>query len=357
MQRLGELTAEILGTKKDTPFLAFAAHMLKHGGDFGLMERESNRLLAPLPTIIKAAVAAGNPTVSGWASEIAAFAQISQDFITENTRTSVLGALDYVPAPFMTALGVETTAPVAAWVGPGGMIPMKKPVLADIDPLQRTKLAFMIALTEELFQTTGVPLLNYLRDTVSRVINYGSDRALIDPFLGGTADNPASLLYGQAPTQSTGSAFAQIEADLAVLFAAIGTNLFRTLGVVAPSTALFLAKLKNTAGAAVFPDMGAVGGAIWGVKFVVSDAAVLTGSPGGNVIAMLDGSKIIVADEGLLTLDVGRVTSAQFTDSPVAGAANQTSAFQTNARILRAMRYLNWSKARSDATAWTTVNY
>lgn len=356
--RLSDLTREISGQHRDVPMTKFIELMLRHNGRLDMAAAEAPRLIAPLDRIIKmATVPTGDTTTAGWASETVGFGSMSANWVAENERPTILAQLPYVPAPFLVPTGVEIGAPTATWVGQGRPIPMAKPTVGAVAPMQRTKIAVLISFSEDLFMATGAALLGNIRDAVSRAVNYGLDRAMIDPFLGPSVDGPQSLLYALTPTQSTGSSAAQILADMKALFSSFGSSLRRAVGVCAPSTALIFATLQDTLGVRVFPEMSAVGGNIWGVPFVVTDAASLVGSPGGKVVALLDGSKIVVADDGLITFAVSSVATAQFTDTPTAGAANQVSAFQTNVRILKALRYVNFARASTSAAAYFTVAY
>lgn len=358
MERLADLTREISGQRRDVPMNKFIELMLRHGGDLRRASAEAPRLISPLDGIVRmAAVAPGDTTTAGWAAETVGFGAMSANWVSENERASLLANLPYVPAPFLVPTGVETGAPVASWVGQGRPIPMSKPTIGAVAPMQRTKVAVLTAFTEELFTATGPALLAHIKDAVSRAVTYGLDRVMIDPDRAADVDGPASLLYGLTPTQSTGSTAAQVLADMKALFGSFGSSLRRAVGACAPSTALFLATLQDSLGVRLFPDMTAVGGTIWGVKFIVTDAASLVGSPGGKVVAILDGSKIVVADDSLITFAVSTVTSAQFNDAPTAGPANMISAFQTNTRILKALRYVNFARASASAAAFFIVAY
>ena len=65
---------------------------------------------------------------------------------------------------------------------------------------------------------------------------------------------------------------------------------------------------------------------------------------------LVDGSRIVVADSGELTVEASGQGSIQMSDAPASPATSTVSLFRSNLVALRAVRYLNWT-AMPDAVA------
>jgi hypothetical protein len=72
------------------------------------------------------------------------------------------------------------------------------------------------------------------------------------------------------------------------------------------------------------------------------------------IILMLP-NQILLADDGMVTLDASREASLQMDsapDSPATASTVPISMFQQNMVALRAERYISWVKARSTSVAF-----
>jgi hypothetical protein len=93
---------------------------------------------------------------------------------------------------------------------------------------------------------------------------------------------------------------------------------------------------------------------------VVSNSANQVGSPvsgEGHLMVVASAPDILMADEGGVTIDASREASIEMLDNPTNDAAAGTpttmvSMFQTNSVAIRATRFINWKKRRSDAVAY-----
>ncbi len=350
-----------LAEKRELGLLALAWLLLKHNGDDYKMAQEAGRfaiLSRNVEQVCKGAVEAGSPLDAGWASELSAYQVVSRDWVACNETDSVLAQLKYRRISFDQNTIVETVPPQSAWTGPGVPIPLTRLTLASTARLPQKKLACMVGFTSESFDDWTPGVAANINEVMKRADVTALDRALIDPDLGPTDNGPGSLLHGLSPTPYTGASATQVEADFAALFAATHANdLKRALGVCAPATALFLARLRDANGFRVFPQMGATGGSIWNVPFVTTTACALVGSPGGNVIALIDASKVLVADDGILLLGASGTAAVQFDDAPSGGGADVVSAFQTHTKLLKLLRVVNFQRAAADAASFFVADY
>jgi HK97 family phage major capsid protein len=297
------------------------------------------------------AVGAGDTTTPGWAAESASLRGITSEFIENVTRLTVLGQLDYVRVPFLTRTLVETGAFAADWVAQGQPIPMSRATLAAPTMLQMKKVGVLVPFTGELFESWSAATQANLLDSITRAVVFAMNYALLDPSYGETLTRPASVTNGIAPTQSTGSTAAQVTADLKALLAAF-SDFSRVLIAMSPSSALHLSQLLTTGGVNAFPAMSVTGGSIWGVPVAVTHAAAQLGSPGSNLVVAIDGRRILVADDGVITAEGSTQAALQFSDTPSGGPTSAVSLYQTNTRALRLIRYLNYERASAGAVAW-----
>jgi hypothetical protein len=188
-------------------------------------------------------------------------------------------------------------------------------------------------------------------DSITRAVLFAMDASLLDPSYGETVERPASLTNGISPSQSTGATDAQIRADLKVLLSGF-SDFSRVVIAMSPASALHLSQLLTAGNAFAFPDVKVNGGSIWGVPVVTTTAAALVASPASNFIVAIDGARVLVVDDGLVTAEASTAASLQFSDTPSAGPTSLVSLFQTGTRALRLMRYLNYQRASAAAVRW-----
>jgi hypothetical protein len=94
----------------------------------------------------------------------------------------------------------------------------------------------------------------------------------------------------------------------------------------------------------MFPDIGPLGGTLFGVPALTSRAA-------GVHVVLVDAADLVVTDDGL-DVEQSTVTSIQMDSAPSAGAADMISAFQTGSVFLKLTRHLHWTLMHSDAVGF-----
>jgi len=185
-------------------------------------------------------------------------------------------------------------------------------------------------------------------------------------FLDATAASnhrPAGLRNGVVAIASAGADIDAVTEDLAALWAdADATDLPQDSAVyiMRPTIARRLGLMRNELSSdRIFPGISARGGSLLDVPILTSNYA-----PDGFVI-LLFASEVYFSDDGVVTVDASREASIQMIDAKNDGVTNAStdldedypvpvpttlvSMYQTDSVALRAHRFINWSKRRSNA--------
>lgn len=266
----------------------------------------------------------------------------SRAFVNVVQRATLLGRLTgTVPAPVGAGIpAIDATDIAATWVGDAGWLPLARFDLG-LKFTAVTKLGIMIAVTRELLRATDDRALSLLEAFVVRALRLAEDRALLDVNSAITNLSPAGLLNGVSAI-STGS---PDDADFVALWDAVRDgDPMRPFFIVSPRGALFLAAQRGSGGAALYPDIGPLGGSLFGVPVLTSRAA-------GEHLILIDAAELVVSDNGL-EVTLSTETSIQMDSGPSASPSNVVSPFQTNAAALKFVRYLHWQLMHDDAIAF-----
>lgn len=374
MERLSDLTREMVHKSKMAGAMQYFWLLAKHNAGspntgLAMAAQEAKRFAltgGELERVLMAAVAVGTTTTAGWAQELSPYAGLTQEWVKSITAKTILGQLPYLRVPFRTSTIADVSPGSAAWVAEGMPIPASKMNLTKTAALDMKKVCALVPVTDELLESWGAAVQANLEDLISRTVRYAIDRSLLDPDQGVTTARPASLTNGIAAGQSTGSTAAQALADFKAMLTGPLTGTqdpSRVVIVMPPTSALFLSQLLTTGGSFAFPQLGALGGAISGVPVIVSPAAAMIGSPNSNIVAAVDASRVIVADEGLMLVDVASAAAIELKDDPtntgVGGtvATSMVSMFQTHTKLLRISLYKNFIRANASAVSWFPVAY
>lgn len=314
--------------------------------------------------INKAAVSGGSSHGDGWAAELTDYRSLASEWLLTTSAKTFLGRLQFRRIPFNKRV-LNTEAPDATFVAQGVGIPVMSLNLDDSSVLDRTKVATIAILTNESVESWGPGTRENLDAVLTRSVVRGMDMAALDPDRAAVAgERPASLLNGIAPIAALASSAAgvltQIKSMLQVLVDG-GSDLESALFALHPKEALTLSTLITTEGVRAFPDLGASGGSILGIPAVTSVGATRTGSPSERVLALVDGSRIAVADDGEISINASRLSDVQMDDSPTnrssatATGSTMVSMFQTDSTAIKLVRTINWTRLDDSAVAWLTV--
>lgn len=322
-----------------------------------------------LEKVLMTAVATGDTTTAGWASELVYAQNLQNEFIEYLRPMTILGKLNNVRrVPFNVRMGSQTAGSSANWVGQAKPIPVSK-LTTSSTSLGITKMAGLVTVDDELMRSSSPSAELLVRDDLAESISVFMDQSFIDPNYGGQTNiQPASMLYGVTPVTPTGTTAAFLQADIATLFAtAIAANLNPSSGVwvMSPTTALKLSLMLTSLGQPQYPTISINGGTLFGMPVIVSQSAKIAGSPQyGEMIVLLFEREIFVADDGQVTIAISNEAALELKDNPTnSGSGGETatsmvSMFQTVSHAIRAVRYINWAKRRTQAAAFIqAANY
>ena len=313
--------------------------------------------------VLKAAVAAGDTTSDGWASQLVYNQNLVSEFIELLRPQTILGKItNLTPVPFNVRMSGIDSGTSAYWVGQGKPIPVSKMHSLEVT-LGIAKAAGLVVLTEELVRSSQPSAELMVRNDLIKAIGQFLDGQFVDPGYAPVANvSPGSITYGVDPTAATGTTSATLRTDVQTLFRTwIDANLDPTGGVwiMTPSRALAISLMLNALGQPVFPKMTMNGGEFFGLPVVVSQSAKVAGSPvagEGEMMILANAPEILLADDGQVTVDASREASIEMKDNPTnSGAPVETSMvsmFQTNMVAIRAVRFINWKKRRSNVVVY-----
>jgi HK97 family phage major capsid protein len=313
--------------------------------------------------LLKSAVPAGSLIDPAWAGPLRDYRTMVAAFVEALMAATVIGRVPGVRRiPFSVRAVEQTASAGAGWVEEGVPTPASTQGFSETQ-LTPKKLANLVILTVELLRSTDPAVMRSAQNDLVRANAQALDWAFLNPSGNATAARPESITHGLDPaliTHSTGSSIAQIGADLEACAQSLvdaGSNLENAIWVLHPVPALHISALRGTGGAPAFPNFGARGGELLGVPAIVSAGARPSGSPGEYSIVLVDDERIVMADEGLLTVDVITRGSLQMTDTPSSGAQALVSLWQNGLAAVRSVRFVNWKPLTGAAALIDNVAY
>lgn len=313
--------------------------------------------------VLKTAVAAGDTTTSGWASELVYAQDLQSEFINFLRPLTIIGRIPgFRRVPFNIRVGSQTAGSTAYWVGQGQPVPMSKLTTSSAS-LGIAKIAGLLAIDDELARSSSPSAELLVRDDLGNQIAQFMDSSFIDPNQGGQTNiQPASVLYGVTPTTPSGTNFAALATDVKAVFSGFisaNIDIAPCVWVMSATTALALSLMQTSLGNPQFPSININGGTFMGLPVIVSQGAFISGSPDyGNMIVLIDPREIFLADDGQVTISISNEASIQMLDNPTNASTSGTTAttmismFQTNTLAIKGVRYVNWAKRRSQAAAF-----
>jgi HK97 family phage major capsid protein len=343
---------------KGGPLTRVAMLLMAHKGDLIQAENAAGRSFPTSPEIqgyLKSAIAAGSTADVAWAASLNAHASVIAGFVDLLRNASVIGRLQGLrSAPFNTRTLVQTSGSKGAFVGEGRASPIGAPAF-ETTQLWPAKYQCTVVFSSELVRVWTQASEDQVRTDMVAGASAGLDRAFLDPTIGAEAD-PPSITHGIVPKASTGSTVDAITADLKDRMAqqiSYGNDLSTSVWVMSPRSALHISTLRDSAGQFAFPGASVLGGSLLGLPLLVSGAVALAGSPNDSYIVLLNPRRILLADEGLATIDVSEHTTLQMLDAPVGSptGASNVSLWQLGLSAVRVTRILNFKRAADDAVS------
>jgi uncharacterized protein YaiI (UPF0178 family) len=316
-------------------------------------------------TVMKAAVAAGDTTTAGWASELVYAENLANEFIELLRPATVLGKIPGLSrVPFNIRVGSQTAGGTGFWVGQGKPVPVSK-LTTGATTLGMAKACGLNVIDEELARSSSPSAELLVRNDLIKTNATFIDVQFLDPGVAAVANvSPASITSGVNPVAATGTTSATLRADVQTLFGLwIAANLDPSHGVwiMPATTALSISLMLNALGQPVFPGITMNGGTFFGLPVITSQSAVMVGSPvagEGNMIILLNAPEVLLADDGQMVITVSNQASLEMLDNPTNTSTGSTvatsmvSMFQTNSLAIKGVRWINWAKKRTTAVQY-----
>ncbi len=312
--------------------------------------------------IMKNAVAAGTTTDPNWAGNLVVpYVRFTGDFVEFLRPQTIIGKFGVggIPGfrmiPFNVSIAGQTSGGAGYWVGDGQPKPLTR-MDFNVTNLRWAKVANIAVITEELIRFAQPSADVLVRDTLAAALIERLDIDFVDPNKAAQLNvSPASITFGVTPINSVGNSAADVRTDIAAaLTQYIAANITPTTAVwiLSARRALSLSLMRNALGQREFPDITMMGGMLEGLPVITSEYQH-SDSDGDNAV-LVNASDIWLADDGQVMLDASREASLQMNDAPTEDASQGTgstvvSMFQTNSVALRAERWINWQKRRSQA--------
>ena len=269
---------------------------------------------------------------------------------------TVLGQLPSIRrVPLRTrVLTVNSGSSPAAFVGEGQPIPVSKMDLAG-DTLPPLKVAALTISTMELVRSSTPAAENVLTDDLVAACAQGVDMAFLDPANAGAVRvSPASITYGIPQRVSSGSSVANIYADLGLMaqdLVAAGSTLTYAAWVIRPATLVSMCGMHDASGALAFPGLSVLGGTLMGLPVIAAGNLPPPGSPASSNILLVDGSQVLLGDDGQAEIEISTSAALQMDDAPTNSADDGTgttlvSLYQAEAVGIRSTLWMNWKLRR-----------
>lgn len=317
-----------------------------------------------LQLALKAAVTPGSSTTMSTMVEPQI---LSTEFIDYLWHRTIIGRIPGLrKVPFNIKVQRALTVASVNWVGEGKPKPLGRGTL-DTVTLGYTKIAGIVPLTDELVRFSNPSVEAMVRDQLASGIVQLMDHDFMDPEKALVANvSPASITNGVTGVSATGTAYANVAADVGTAlgnFDAARIDTSDLVVVMNSRRARALSLSLNSLGQKLFPDLTTVGGTFLGYPVVVSGNIDYTeDSPAeGDSIFFIKPSDILLADDGGVDISISREASVQMDsapDDPATASTVLVSAFQHNLVLIRAERFVNWLKARDAAVQYIkAANY
>lgn len=320
--------------------------------------------------VMKAAVPAGSSTATEWAAPLVDPTNLAAEFIEYLRPATIIGKFGTTingvaypslrAIPFNVRMVEQTEGGTGYWVGQGAPKPLTKFAFSPVTNVI-TKVAAISVITEELARLSTPSAEGLVRDGLRDALVERIDRDFIDPAQAGSTNvQPASITNGVTALTTAGTSADNARTDLTALMTAFtNANLDPSnVVLIMPTTlAMALSFQVNSLGQPEFPNIGAMGGRLNGIPVITSQYAA-NASGYGNMVIAVNAREVFLSDDGQVMVDASREASLQMLDNPTntsveaTAATSMVSMWQTNSIALRAERFINWSKRRTDAVSY-----
>jgi HK97 family phage major capsid protein len=218
--------------------------------------------------------------------------------------------------------------------------------------LRFTKVANIVVMTDELVRFSNPSAEAIVRDDLAKGVAQFLDQQFTDPSVAAVTNvSPASITNGAPHSAASGGTADDLRADIKTVLASFSGANIPAQGIVVlmqSNQAAAIAMMMNPLGQQEFGTVTPDGGTLFGYQIVVSDSV-----PAGDLI-FLKPSEILLADDGTVTIDVSREASLQLDSAPSEPPTTMVSLWQQNMVGIRAERYINWLRRRTESVYYLT---
>jgi HK97 family phage major capsid protein len=341
------------------PATAFTRYVMAVGASRGnlmqAVEIAKNQWADSTPeveAVLRAAVAAGTTTDTNWAAPLVVYQQMAGEFLEYLRPLTILGRVPNLRrVPFNIQIPSQTAGSMAQWVGEAKSKPVSKLAFAGIT-LRFTKVANIVVMTDELVRFSNPSAEAIVRDDLAKGVAQFLDQQFTDPSVAAVTNvSPASITNGAPHSAASGGTADDLRADIKTVLASFSGANIPAQGIVVlmqSNQAAAIAMMMNPLGQQEFGTVTPDGGSLFGYQIVVSDSV-----PAGDLI-FLKPSEILLADDGTVTIDVSREASLQLDSAPSEPPTTMVSLWQQNMVGIRAERYINWLRRRTESVYYLT---
>jgi HK97 family phage major capsid protein len=336
---------------------AIALHAAKGDRQRALQIVESNPVWmdqTPLvATALRAPVAVGDTTTSGWASQLTPLQNLASEFVELLRPTTLIGRIPgFTSVPFNVLIPRQTAGTEGDWVGEGARKPVGRLTVDNVE-LKFTKIAKIVAITEELARFSNPSAEARVREDLREGIQVRLDRTFVDPAITAQAGiRPASIFNGADTAAAAGTGtIANIQTDITAAlatFTAAELPVDQIVILTTPALAVAAAMKRTSLDQPAFPGMTPSGGNLLGWPVYTSSLV-----PTGYVEFFIP-REVLLADDGQANVDVSNQATLIMDDGNSPSATNSVNLWQENKIGIRAERFVNWVKRRADSTYYIT---
>jgi HK97 family phage major capsid protein len=275
-------------------------------------------------------------------ADLAAYG-LSQEFYELYRAQSLVGRLSdrFRRAPFRQKIPAEGSGVTAAWIPESGRTPATAMTWTQIE-LPEYKLGVLAVISEELARMSTPAADEAIRRIlVSAVGNFVDAEFLgTDAAVAGTS--PGGIAAGQESHVSTGSAAAQVRADLSAMVAKLG-SFESPAWLTRPRTMAHLASVDLVEFATGQP-------LLWGWPIFTSPAAPAA-------IVLTDLSAIYLADDGVTEIDPSSQATVLMDDGLSPASESEVGLWMNNLSGIKVIRYISWAAGHTSAVVRMATAY
>jgi hypothetical protein len=263
----------------------------------------------------------------------------SVEFSVLLAQHTVIGRLQGLRRiPFYVTIASQADLAGVFWVGEARPVPIAVPPNFLDVRLEPRKICGIVPLSQELVRARGPAAEAAISETLLAAATRMLDDAFLNPAAAEVTEiSPASITFGLGSLSSAGDP----ASDVQQLVAATELDLTDAVLLMAPDVAVAAAASLLGAGT----GLGVRGGTLFGLPVLTSKALA------DNVV-LVHASRIALAEDPDVAVDVSEQATLEMTASPTQDGTEGTGAqlvslWQTNSAAIRLTRSINWERTHN----------